>query len=481
MESSNHLRALAHPVRLRILSLLTGADLTAADVARELGITHANASYHLRFLLDAGEIAVSGEESIRGGRARRYRHHWREEDRPQTGRAARPTPRRPRWSSGPRSRSSSAGIASAAAVCPGWSRMPSCGSTSQTWERARALLEEASAAPARRRSSPAHRRHRAGEPLPLRLRHGRLVSGASLSRPAAAPGVRLVPRLAHRQPARPDRRVGGDGLRRARPRGLGDHARAGARGTHGPDGRRAALRGRARRPVRPIARAAGLEPHQCPGPGRHGRAAHHRARRAVDDPAPPGGGRRGVGCRVPGDGRAWCRRWSRASSCSRPTPCSARPAGSPPSPGPAWAPCSSSPSGRGGRSSPTPPPGWSPRSSCSRCAATRRPAPRLRGPQRRGDLDAHRAARGLAAVPRHHLALGRRRGVRRAQRHRRRARGSPSARRWPARRSAARRGGGCCRPRRRGRSSRPWCCCGSPCRGRSWSAWSRPRCSASRW
>jgi DNA-binding transcriptional ArsR family regulator len=85
MESSNHLRALAHPVRLRILSLLTGADLTAADVARELGIAHANASYHLRFLLDAGEIVVRGEESIRGGRARRYRHHWRGEDRPPTG------------------------------------------------------------------------------------------------------------------------------------------------------------------------------------------------------------------------------------------------------------------------------------------------------------------------------------------------------------------------------------------------------------
>src|SRR6478735_12298057 len=88
MESSNQLRALAHPVRLRILSLLTGADLTAADVARELGLTHANASYHLRFLLDAGEIVVSGEETIRGGRARRYRHHWRGEDRPQTGSGA---------------------------------------------------------------------------------------------------------------------------------------------------------------------------------------------------------------------------------------------------------------------------------------------------------------------------------------------------------------------------------------------------------
>lgn len=95
MEPSAHLRALAHPVRLRILSLLTGAELTAADVARELGITHANASYHLRFLERAGEIVVSGEESIRGGRAKRYRHPWREEDRPRAG-AGTPGPADPR-------------------------------------------------------------------------------------------------------------------------------------------------------------------------------------------------------------------------------------------------------------------------------------------------------------------------------------------------------------------------------------------------
>lgn len=76
-QDANHLRALAHPLRLRILSLLTGAELTAADVARELGTTHANASYHLRFLEGAGEIVVAGEETIRGGRAKRYRHHWR--------------------------------------------------------------------------------------------------------------------------------------------------------------------------------------------------------------------------------------------------------------------------------------------------------------------------------------------------------------------------------------------------------------------
>ena len=68
------LRAMAHPVRLRIMSLLTGASLTAAEVARELGLTHANASYHLRNLLKGGMIVVAGEEKIRGGVAKRYRY-----------------------------------------------------------------------------------------------------------------------------------------------------------------------------------------------------------------------------------------------------------------------------------------------------------------------------------------------------------------------------------------------------------------------
>jgi len=65
---------MAHPVRLRMLSLLTGASLTAADIARELGLTHANASYHLRNLLTAGLIVQTGEERIRGGVAKRYRY-----------------------------------------------------------------------------------------------------------------------------------------------------------------------------------------------------------------------------------------------------------------------------------------------------------------------------------------------------------------------------------------------------------------------
>jgi DNA-binding transcriptional ArsR family regulator len=68
------LRAVAHPVRLRILSLLTGSAMSAAEVARELGLTHANASYHLRLLLESGSIVEAGEERIRGGVAKRYRY-----------------------------------------------------------------------------------------------------------------------------------------------------------------------------------------------------------------------------------------------------------------------------------------------------------------------------------------------------------------------------------------------------------------------
>jgi DNA-binding transcriptional ArsR family regulator len=68
------LRALAHPLRLQMLSLLTASAMSAAEVGRELDITHANASYHLRLLADAGLIVVEGEEQIRGGLAKRYRH-----------------------------------------------------------------------------------------------------------------------------------------------------------------------------------------------------------------------------------------------------------------------------------------------------------------------------------------------------------------------------------------------------------------------
>jgi len=83
------LRAMAHPVRLRIMSLLTAAPMTAAEVARELGLTHANASYHLRNLHTAGLIVQAGEERIRGGIAKRYRYDA-ERDRERDREALRP-------------------------------------------------------------------------------------------------------------------------------------------------------------------------------------------------------------------------------------------------------------------------------------------------------------------------------------------------------------------------------------------------------
>jgi DNA-binding transcriptional ArsR family regulator len=75
VDRTAELRALAHPLRLRMLSLLTGAAMTAAEIARELSITHANASYHLRQLFAVDLIEIVGEEHIRGGVAKRYRYH----------------------------------------------------------------------------------------------------------------------------------------------------------------------------------------------------------------------------------------------------------------------------------------------------------------------------------------------------------------------------------------------------------------------
>ncbi|UOZ07516.1 transcriptional regulator [Amycolatopsis sp. WQ 127309] len=72
--SLDDLRVLAHPLRMRILSLLTGTAMSAAEAARELGETQANISYHFRRLHDAGLLEVAEEVRIRGGRAKRYRH-----------------------------------------------------------------------------------------------------------------------------------------------------------------------------------------------------------------------------------------------------------------------------------------------------------------------------------------------------------------------------------------------------------------------
>jgi DNA-binding transcriptional ArsR family regulator len=133
------LRATAHPLRLRMLSLLTAEAMSAAELARALDVTHANASYHLRVLHDADQVVVAGEEKVRGGIAKRYRYD---------ATRAVPAP-----SSGPADRIADARAAAAEIerrmldVAPG----PGCYGDLETWvpvevlHRALMLMKEATA------------------------------------------------------------------------------------------------------------------------------------------------------------------------------------------------------------------------------------------------------------------------------------------------------------------------------------------------
>ncbi|RAJ68876.1 helix-turn-helix protein [Streptomyces sp. Amel2xB2] len=67
------LRALAHPLRLRMMTLMWPGPMSAAELARELDVSHALASGHLRRLDAVGLVELAEERRIRGGRERRYR------------------------------------------------------------------------------------------------------------------------------------------------------------------------------------------------------------------------------------------------------------------------------------------------------------------------------------------------------------------------------------------------------------------------
>jgi len=67
------LRALGHPTRLRMLSLMWSGPLSAATLAAELGISHGLASQHLRTLDRAGLVQLVEVRPKRGGRERLYR------------------------------------------------------------------------------------------------------------------------------------------------------------------------------------------------------------------------------------------------------------------------------------------------------------------------------------------------------------------------------------------------------------------------
>ncbi|MCF2528109.1 ArsR/SmtB family transcription factor [Yinghuangia soli] len=67
------LRALAHPTRLRMMSLMWAAPQSAAELGREVGVSQALASHHLRTLGAAGLVEQTGTRKKRGGVERLYR------------------------------------------------------------------------------------------------------------------------------------------------------------------------------------------------------------------------------------------------------------------------------------------------------------------------------------------------------------------------------------------------------------------------
>jgi DNA-binding transcriptional ArsR family regulator len=67
------LRALGHPTRLRMLTMMWSGPMSAASLAAELGISHGLASQHLRTLDRAGLVELAEVRQKRGGREKLYR------------------------------------------------------------------------------------------------------------------------------------------------------------------------------------------------------------------------------------------------------------------------------------------------------------------------------------------------------------------------------------------------------------------------
>jgi DNA-binding transcriptional ArsR family regulator len=66
-------KALAHPLRVRILSVLEQRMATPKELAQELGVPLGNVSYHVRALRDNGFLELERTRVVRGAVEHRYR------------------------------------------------------------------------------------------------------------------------------------------------------------------------------------------------------------------------------------------------------------------------------------------------------------------------------------------------------------------------------------------------------------------------
>src|SRR3954466_14479164 len=71
-------KALAHPIRVRILGILEHRTATPKELAAELGLPLENTSYHVRTLKKYGFIKLERKRQVRGA----VEHHYRAVARP---------------------------------------------------------------------------------------------------------------------------------------------------------------------------------------------------------------------------------------------------------------------------------------------------------------------------------------------------------------------------------------------------------------
>src|SRR3954464_11171991 len=71
-------KALAHPIRTKILGILEHRTASPKEVARELGVPVENVSYHFRTLREYGFIRLERKRQVRGA----VEHYYRSVARP---------------------------------------------------------------------------------------------------------------------------------------------------------------------------------------------------------------------------------------------------------------------------------------------------------------------------------------------------------------------------------------------------------------
>lgn len=78
IDDPRFVKALAHPMRVRILALLQERTATPRELAQWLGSTLGTVSYHVRALYDLGLLELVRTTQVRGAIA----HHYRTRERP---------------------------------------------------------------------------------------------------------------------------------------------------------------------------------------------------------------------------------------------------------------------------------------------------------------------------------------------------------------------------------------------------------------